>query len=171
MKNVLCKIKFKEFTLIDRTLNLINLMKNETNFDFSLLNEIVLRYSLDMLNYVKDKVTELISSNYLMKSLEIDKLYVYLIVKLFEYFYDEICKIEILFDIDFQETNNTIKHEMTKIFDAYYNVSFHQAVMNNKLNNFMEIYFFLLEISNGIYTKMNIDQVNAFIKYENGKNV
>jgi hypothetical protein len=159
----------KELIQSDRISNLVKIMKDESDFDYSLIREILLKFSLDAMNYIREKVTELISMNYMMKNVEIDKLYVFLIIKLFEFFYDKIIKIETFFYIDFQEMNIIINSEMIKVFEAYYNICFNQAVMNNKLNHFMEIYFFLLDISTELYTKISIDQNYSLIKYENGK--
>jgi hypothetical protein len=158
----------KEFIDVDRLKNIIGIMNEEYNFDFNIVKENIFRFGADMLIHIKDKVTDLVSMNYMMKNLEIDKLYALLIVRLFEYNYIEIIKIQNYFKMDFTDTNNHLNNDITRILDSYFNICFNQAVMNNKLNTFVEIYFFLNDISSEFYSKMKVDQNNAFIKFENG---
>lgn len=128
----------------------------------------MLRFGKEMLDYIKDNITELVNMNYMMKNIEIDKLNAFLFVKVVEFYYIEFLEIQSYFDLDFTDINNSLNHEITKILDNYFNICFNQAVVNSKLNNFVEIYFFLIDISIDLYKIMKIDQNNVFIKFENG---
>lgn len=143
-------------------------MNDEYNFDYSTIKDNMLRFGIEMLNYIKDNITELVNMNYMMKNIEIDKLNAFLFVKVIEFYYIEFLEIQSYFDLDFTDTNNSLNHEITKILDIYFNICFNQAVVNSKLNNFVEIYFFLIDISIDLYKIMKIDQNNVFIKFENG---
>jgi hypothetical protein len=143
-------------------------MKEDTNFDYTLIKDVLNRFNIEMIYHIKDKIIELISMNYMMKNIEIDKLHAFVLCKLFSFYHDEIQKIESVFEIELKDINTQITQELIKVLDTYFSACFNQAVLNNKLNDFMEIYFFLLEISKNLFEKMQIDQMNVFIKYENG---
>src|SRR5690606_8394356 len=72
-------------------------------------------------------------------------------------------------DNDINEISRTIKLEMNKIIQNHLNKCFNNAINDNNLNEFMNIYISLIDITQNYCKTMNIEIFSLFSKYENGK--